>query len=94
MIDPKQSCPKCGCEIGKILYCTPLNSDKYYCPDCKIKIQEKCSKCGTWLTVLERYCQKCGLKNIFFHHLTKEKRNKTMNMNQQVNFSQVFLNNQ
>ena len=72
MSDPKQSCPKCGCEIGKLLYCTPLISDKYYCPDCKIKIQEKCSKCGTWLTVLERYCQKCGLKNTFFHQPTKK----------------------
>jgi hypothetical protein len=67
MSDPKQTCPKCGFEIGKILYCTPLDSDIYYCPYCKLKIQERCLDCGTWLTVIERYCQKCGRKNPFFH---------------------------
>lgn len=69
MSDPKQSCPKCGYEIGRLLYCTPLKSDKYYCPSCGIKIQEKCRKCGTWLTIIERYCQKCGLKNPFYYKL-------------------------
>lgn len=67
MSDPKQPCPKCGNEIGKLLYCTPLISSEYYCPYCKIKIQEKCHNCGTWLTLLEKYCQKCGLKNTFFY---------------------------
>ena len=61
------TCEKCGFEIGKLLYCTALDSDTYYCPRCKHKIQSKCCKCGTWLTVLERYCQKCGIKNDFYH---------------------------
>ncbi len=67
MSDPKQPCPKCSFEIGKLLYCTPLDSDIYYCPKCEYKIQAKCDKCGTWLTVLERYCQKCGVENTFFY---------------------------
>jgi predicted amidophosphoribosyltransferase len=75
MSDPKQPCPRCGYEIGKLLYCTSLILDEYYCPGCKTKIQEKCSKCGTWLTLLERYCQKCGLKNTFFHQVTQKNRN-------------------
>ena len=70
MSDPKQPCPKCGFEIGKILYCTALKSNMYYCPSCKLKIQSKCDKCGTWLTVLERYCQKCGTENVFFYRQT------------------------
>ena len=69
MSDPKQSCPKCGYEIGKLLYCTPLKTDRYYCPNCGIKIQERCMKCGTWLTLIERQCQKCGLKNPFYYKL-------------------------
>jgi len=69
MSDPKQSCPKCGYEIGKLLYCTPLKTDRYYCPNCGIKIQERCMKCGTWLTLIERHCQKCGLKNPFYYKL-------------------------
>lgn len=67
MSDPKQPCPKCGFEIGKILYCKALKSNTYYCPRCKIKIQSKCDTCGTWLTVLERYCQKCGIENVFVY---------------------------
>ena len=75
MSNPKQSCPKCGFEIGKILYCTLLDSDTYYCPNCKLKIQERCRDCGTWLTVIERYCQKCGNKNPFFHRTNIKKIN-------------------
>ncbi|MCW3997371.1 MAG: zinc ribbon domain-containing protein [Candidatus Bathyarchaeota archaeon] len=75
MSNPKQSCPKCGFEIGKLLYCTPLDSESYYCPGCKHKIQEKCSECGTWLTLIERYCQKCGTKNTFFYQLADKNKN-------------------
>lgn len=68
MVFPQQSCPKCGFEIGRILYCTPLKVDEYFCPNCGIKIQGKCSCCGTWLTVIEPICSKCGTKNTFAHN--------------------------
>jgi hypothetical protein len=66
MTTPKQPCPKCGLDLGQLLYCTPLKKDEYFCPSCKIKIQGKCSGCGTWLTVVESRCSKCGTKNPFF----------------------------
>jgi predicted RNA-binding Zn-ribbon protein involved in translation (DUF1610 family) len=66
MAFPRQACPNCGLEIGKVLYCTPLKAEEYFCPNCGIKIQGKCTRCGTWLTVIESMCSKCGTKNPFF----------------------------
>jgi hypothetical protein len=66
MSTPKQPCPKCHCEIGELLYCTKLIKNEYFCPTCSIKIQGKCKTCGTWLTVVESMCSKCGTKNPFF----------------------------
>ena len=67
MSTPKQPCPKCGLEIGELLYCTPLKKDEYFCPGCGIKIQARCRGCGTWLTVVESRCSKCGAENPFYH---------------------------
>jgi predicted ATP-dependent serine protease len=67
MSTPKQPCPKCRFEIGGLLYCLPLNKDDYFCPQCGIKIQGKCSSCGTWLTVIESKCSKCGTENPFHY---------------------------
>jgi len=43
---PKQLCPRCGSDLGKLLYCTPLQNDEYFCLRCGIKVQGKCTKCG------------------------------------------------
>ncbi|MCK5628951.1 hypothetical protein KAI12_05730 [Candidatus Bathyarchaeota archaeon] len=64
---PKELCPKCGLDIGAVLYIAPLGPSESCCPNCGIKTQTKCRGCGSWLIAKERYCSKCGVINpIFF----------------------------
>ena len=67
MVDPKQPCPRCGVELGELLYCTPLQDIKVFCPNCGLRVQVKCSNCGNWMVMVERYCGKCGGKNPCFY---------------------------
>jgi len=67
MADPKQTCPRCGFELGRLLYCTPLKKIKFFCPNCGLKVQMKCPKCENWMVMVERYCGKCGAKNPCFY---------------------------
>jgi len=64
---PEQKCPGCSHDIGRLLYCTQLEADEYFCPNCNLKIQAKCPKCGNWIVVVEPYCSKCGAKNTIFY---------------------------
>gem|GEM_PF-1719686 len=63
MREPKQLCPRCGVDLGQLLYCTPIEKVKVFCPNCDLKVQMKCPKCDNWIVVIERYCAKCGEKN-------------------------------
>ena len=67
MVDPKQACPRCGVELGELLYCTPLDNIKFFCPSCGLRVQVECSSCGNWMVMVERYCGKCGGKNPCFY---------------------------
>ena len=64
---PEQACPRCRYDLGRLLYCTPLRAEEYFCPSCGLKIQTKCPKCGNWIVMIEPYCSKCGAKNIIFY---------------------------
>jgi ribosomal protein S27AE len=67
MTEPKQACPRCGVDLGKLLYCTPLKNIKFFCPNCGLQVQMKCPKCGNWMVMIEQYCGKCGAKNPCFY---------------------------
>jgi ribosomal protein S27AE len=64
MSEPKQACPRCGVDLGRLLYCTPLKDVKFFCPNCGLRVQMECPKCGNWMVMVERYCGKCGAKSI------------------------------
>jgi ribosomal protein S27AE len=49
MVEPKQACPRCGADLGRLLYCTPLKDIKLFCPNCGLRVQMKCANCGNWM---------------------------------------------
>ena len=67
MVEPKQACPRCGADLGRLLYCTPLKDIKLVCPNCGLRVQMKCTNCGNWMVLVEKYCGKCGAKNPCFY---------------------------
>jgi ribosomal protein S27AE len=71
MTEPKQACPRCGAELGRQLYCTPLKNIQLFCPNCGLQIQTKCPNCEAWLVMIEKHCGKCGAKNPCYYKPTR-----------------------
>jgi len=46
MKEPKQKCPRCGVDLGGLLYCIPLKDVKFFFPSYGLKVQMKCPKFG------------------------------------------------